>query len=253
LAEFSILENPAALEPRYNVAPSQGVWAVRVVLPAVGPELHLLRWGFELTRQGEVKETVMARAETLMGSSAFADALASRRCILLADGFYEWRRSRVGPAASGARLRGRSVPYLVQRAGGAPFAMAGIWQPLAARTQRTLDGALAVDGCAVITRPARPPVAAFHDRMPAFIAARDHAAWLDPSFNDRSALARMLFAAPEFDLEAIVVGPRVNSTAHDDDTCVLPAPDGEAFPEQLALFAAPADSGVRLGDQNRNR
>jgi putative SOS response-associated peptidase YedK len=225
LAEFSILENPAALEPRYNIAPSQGVWAIRVVPPRRDPELGLLRWGFELVRQGAAKETVMARAETLMAGSAFADALVARRCLLLADGFYEWRRTS-----------GRSAPYFVQRPGGVPFAMAGIWQPAAARTLRLADGSISTDGCAVITRPARPPVDAFHDRMPAFIPPRDHGAWLDPGFADRAALGEMLFAEPEFELVTTAVGPRVNSTANDDDACVLPAAANERLPEQLALF-----------------
>ena len=242
LAEFSIVENPAALEPRFNIAPSQGVWCIRVVPPALAPELRLLRWGFELVRQGEAKETVMARAETLLAGLAFAGALVSRRCILLADGFYEWRRSS-----------GRSVPYFVQRPGGAPFALAGIWQPFGARTTRAPEGALSVDGCAVITRPARAPVDAFHDRMPAFIVSRDHGSWLDPSFTDREALAQMLFAAPPFELEAIAVGSRVNSTAHDDGDCVLPAVDGERLPEQLGLFSGVGAAGARLAGQNRNR
>ncbi|HEY3594408.1 MAG TPA: SOS response-associated peptidase [Polyangiaceae bacterium] len=229
-AEFSILEKPAALEPRFNIAPSQGVWALRVTPPSTRPELHLLRWGFELQRQGEFKETVMARAETLLRPSSFDDALVARRCLLLADGFYEWKRTG-----------GASIPHFMQRPGGAPFAMAGIWQPAAARAMQLSAGSLSADGCAVITRPARAPVTLVHGRMPVVLAPRHHSAWLDPSFDDRSALARMLFADPGIELEMTAVGTRVNATDNDDESCVMAAT--EAIPEQLALFSG----------QNRSR
>jgi putative SOS response-associated peptidase YedK len=224
LAEFSILENPAALEPRFNIAPSQGIWAVRIVPPDRDRRLHLLRWGFAFPRQGAWKETAMARAETVVMKSAFADAFASRRCLLLADGFYEWRR-----------IGDQSSAYYVHRPGGAPFAMAGIWQP-APKSAHDAAALPPLDGCAVITRPARPPVATFHDRMPALIAARHHAAWLDPGA-DRSVLREMLFAEPELDLLAIPVGPRVNSPANDDDGCIAPVSETSRYPEQLALFS----------------
>jgi putative SOS response-associated peptidase YedK len=226
-AEFSILENPAALEPRYNIAPSQGVWAVRIVPPSSRAELHLLRWGFELNRQGAASETVMARAETLLARSSFGDAIAMRRCLLLADGFYEWQRAG-----------GQSTPHYLQRPGGAPFAMAGIWQPASARTLHLAEGAIAADGCAVITRPARAPLDAIHDRMPALLAPRHHHAWLDPQLTDRSELAQMLFGDPGIELDMATVGPRVNSPANDDADCLLPASDGERAPAQLALFSA---------------
>jgi putative SOS response-associated peptidase YedK len=222
LAEFSIIENPAALEPRYNIAPSQGLWAIRATATGQPPELCLLRWGLVFSRKGNPadprgvrpREMAMARAETVMRVSRFDPALASRRCLLLADGFYEWRRTG-----------GRGAPHFVHRPGDAPFAMAALWQP-----------ASPLDGCAVITRPALPPVDAVHDRMPAFIAPHDRAAWLDPGFTDPSELTRMLFAPPDFELLTTGVGPRVNSPANDDAGCISPPSDAERHPEQLALF-----------------
>jgi putative SOS response-associated peptidase YedK len=216
--EFSILEKPAALEPRYNIAPSQGVWAIRIRSPGLPRELCLLRWGFPISNARDGKATAMARAETLLGRSAFADAFASRRCLLVADGFYEWKRS----------ANARSFPHYIHRRGGAPFAMAAIWQPAAARE---------LDGCAVITRPARAPVDAVHDRMPAILSPRHHDAWLDPTFRDPEALGELLFADPPSDLEVLAVGPRVNSVAHDDPSCVAPASESDRLPEQLALFS----------------
>jgi len=220
LAEFSIIENPAALEPRYNIAPSQGLWVIRATEPGQPPELCLLRWGFSRggsathARGTRPREIVMTRAETVMGVSRSDHGLASRRCLLIADGFYEWRRTE-----------GRSAPYFMHRPDDAPFAMAAVWRP-----------GSPLDGCAVITRPAHPPVDAVHHRMPAFVAPHDRAAWLDPSFTDPAELSRMLFAAPDFELVTTGVGPRVNSPTNDDVGCISPPSDAERYPEQLALF-----------------
>jgi putative SOS response-associated peptidase YedK len=232
-AEFSILENPAALEPRYNVAPSQGVWAIRVIPPSRERRLDLLRWGFSVPRRTGARETAMARAESLPRRFPFADAFASRRCLLLADGFYEWRKSG-----------GRSVPHYFHRPDGAPFTIAGIWQPG--------PPSQALDGCAVITRPALPPVDAVHDRMPALLAPAHHQAWLDPAFEDRAALEHMLLMPSPFELVSVTVGPRVNSPFHDDAGCIAPlASTAPRAAEQLALFAtappreAPSTRGRR--------
>src|SRR5438552_1656875 len=124
IAEFSILEKAPALEPRFNMAPSQGVWVVRLVPTGdargeagSGEErrLDLLRWGLVRKAAGGL---AMVRAESLRTRSAFAEAFRRRRCLFLADGFYEWHKA-------GAR----SFPYHLHRPGGAPFVMAGIWYP----------------------------------------------------------------------------------------------------------------------------
>jgi putative SOS response-associated peptidase YedK len=224
--EFSLLEKHPALEPRYNIAPSQGVWVVRMLGTGSGRRLDLLQWGLVL-RSKSAKSAAglpMVRVESLDTRASFGAAFRSRRCLLLADGFYEWRRAGK-----------RSFPYYFYRPAGAPFAMAGIWYPAPpAREER--EGPAPLDSCAVITRPAKPPVDAVHDRMPAILAAEHHEAWLDPDFDDTDALTRILGEDPGFVLETLPVGPRVNSPANDDPSCVAPATDAERRGEQFDLW-----------------
>jgi putative SOS response-associated peptidase YedK len=171
----------------------------------------------------------MVRAESVATRAPFAAAFRNRRCLFLADGFYEWRRAGT-----------RSFPYLLRRPGGSPFAMAGIWQPAPPSSSEA-----PIDSCAVITRPARPPVDAVHDRMPVMLPIEHHDAWLDPDFEDVLALTRMLEAGPGFELEAIQVGTRVNSPANDDAACTAPATEGDLRGEQFELW--PRGSASRTG------
>src|SRR5689334_22782050 len=200
IAEFSLLEKHPALEPRYNIAPSQGVWVVRVLGTGDERRLDLLRWGLVRPKTSAPGGLAMVRAESLATRASFAAAFRGRRCLLLADGFYEWRRTGK-----------RSFPHYFHRAAGAPFVTAGIWYPAPPREG---EGPVSLDSCAVITRPARAPVDAVHDRMPALLAAEHLDAWLDPSFDDADALTRMLGEDPGFVLEMLPVGPRVNSPAN---------------------------------------
>jgi putative SOS response-associated peptidase YedK len=235
IAEFSLLEKHPALEPRYNIAPSQGVWVVRMLGTGADRRLDLLRWGLMLRGSkapSRVGGIAMVRAESLARAS-FGSAFRSRRCLLLADGFYEWRRAGK-----------RSFPYYLHRPAGAPFAMAGIWYP-APPAEGDGERTASLDSCAVITRPARPPVDAVHDRMPAILAAEHHARWLDPDFGDTGALTQMLGEDPGFLLETVAVGPRVNSPANDDPSCIAPATDAERRGEQFELW--PRHEAFRTG------
>jgi len=232
IAEFSILEkhptlevNPAALEPRYNIAPSQGVWVIRTVNPGTGPRLDLLRWGLARARR-PAGGIAMVRVESLATRAPFAAAFRSRRCLFVADGFYEWRRAGQ-----------KSFPYYVRRPDRGLLTMAGIWQHAAPGTDRA-----PLDSCAIITRPARPPVDSLHDRMPAMIAPADHQAWLDPMFDDAAALGRMLEADP-VPLETLQVSSRVNTPANDDPSCTDPATEAERRGEQFELW--PRIGGLR--------
>jgi putative SOS response-associated peptidase YedK len=220
LAEFSILEKPR-LEPRYNVAPSQRVWAVRILPPSTERELAPMTWG--LSPPGDANShriVVMARAETIAERAPFATAFRSRRCLLLADGFYEWKRAGK-----------RSFPYYIRRRDHGSLAMAALWQP---RSPHEV-GAEA-DACAIITRPARPPVRDVHHRMPALLARKHHGAWLDPTFSEPNALTRMLDDDDDAELVAVPVSGRVNSPAHDDAGCIEPGPEPSLPPRQFELW-----------------
>jgi putative SOS response-associated peptidase YedK len=213
LAEFSILEKRPRLEPRYNVAPDQLVPVVRITAPGRAPSVDLLVWGLVPSWAKHENERraagfINARVETVAEKPAFAGAFRLRRCLLVADGFYEWKKAEK-----------RTLPYLVRTRDSAPLAIAGIWEPRAAALGRVADS------CAIITMPARPPVDALHNRMPAILAHGDVATWLDPDVHDIGVLKTILDRgpSPELELELVPVDVRVNSPANDDAGCIEPA------------------------------
>jgi putative SOS response-associated peptidase YedK len=196
-SEFSVLERSPGFEPRFNIAPTQLVPVVRVPQPDAGRKLDSLKWGLSSPRGG--RPVIMVRLESL-GKGAFDGAFRGRRCILVADGFYEWEdRDK------------RRIPHFIHRTNDAPLALAGIWQPGDP------------DTCAVITKPAVAPVLDLHDRMPATIAPADYDRWLDPSFADREALSALASSDIGMDLVVTEVGPHVNSARNDDPQCIEPA------------------------------
>ncbi len=220
IAEFSVLEKQPALEPRFNIAPSQGVWVIRRLEPGGERRLDLLRWGLVVPSSKRPSGVVMARSESIASREPFTSAFRSRRCLLVADGFYEWKRTTK-----------QSFPYFIHRPGHAPFAMAAIWEPAL-----PVEGRIGMDTCAVITRPALAPVSDVHGRMPALLARAHHEAWLDPAFSDAVALKAMLRDDPEIELLTVAVGPHVNSPANDDPGCAAPVAESERHGEQFELW-----------------
>ncbi|MET0591771.1 MAG: SOS response-associated peptidase [Polyangiaceae bacterium] len=223
LREFSILEKAPALEPRFNIAPSQGVWAVRIADASMRLELDLLQWGIAGKASPKSSAVVMVRSEGLAKRPPYGEAFRKRRCLLVADGFYEWRKA------------GRqSFPYYFARSNGEPFTIAAIWEPGALGAKE--NGKL--DTCALITRRALPPVDAVHHRMPVLLATAHREKWLDPDFDDTDSLQAMLADPPEFSLLARPVSTRVNSPANDDDGCTAPVEESEQHGEQFELFGS---------------
>ncbi len=191
--------------PRYNVAPTQPVPTVRNL---EGRRVEWLRWGLVPAWAKDASigsRLINARAETLAVKPAFRAALATRRCVVLADGFYEW-------AAAGARKQ----PYFFQRPGGRPFALAGLWEswrPPAGDELHT---------CTLITTAANAVVAPVHDRMPVLLDPDAAERWLAPG--DPAPLLELLRPWPDRDLETYPVSLLVNRPAVDDARCVEPLP-----------------------------
>jgi putative SOS response-associated peptidase YedK len=205
-AELGV-EPPAAtaLPPRWNVCPGEDVLAV--VRARDGLRMGFLRWGlvphFAPDPRGGAR-AINARAETLATRPAFRDALARRRCLVVCDGFYEWRREG-----------GTRQPFFVRLRSGRPMTLAGLWA-----RWRPPDGGAALVSCTVVTCPPNAVVAPLHDRMPVVLAPDVRDAWLDPETPSPQSLC--VPCAPDL-LEAWPVSSRVNSPQHDDAELIRPA------------------------------
>jgi putative SOS response-associated peptidase YedK len=217
MEEFGVAE-PPDLAPRYNIAPTQDVVAVR---EAAGVRrADLLRWGLvpSFAEDPAVgNHLINARAETVARKPAFREPFQKRRCLVPADGFYEWRR--VG------RVRD---PYLLKMRDGRTFAFASVWD-------RWGTGAGRIESCAILTTAANELVSPIHDRMPVMLDRSDYALWLDPDAAEED-LHRILRPFPASEMVAYPVSPRVNSTAVDDPECERPVAEPPPAPVQTTLF-----------------
>lgn len=234
--------DPSELAPRYNIAPTQPIPTVRerpvagtsraggrgAERPPRGPrELAFLRWGL---LPGWVEDPrdwptlINARAESLDRKPAFRDALRERRCVVPADGFFEWRREG-----------GRKQPYLVRLEGGGPFAFAGLWE----RWRGRRDGEEAeVESCTIVTTEANELLRPLHDRMPVILRAEDLDLWLDPDARHYGELEALLQPLPSELLEVTPVSPRLNSPDEDDADVLEPVGKTARHPSDLRVEPA---------------
>ncbi len=206
-AELFGAQGELELAPSFNVAPTQDVLAVREE-PAVGRRLRLLRWGlvpFWSKGPDNRYSMINARADTLDQKPAYRAAFRSRRCLIAANGFYEWQRSVGG-----------KQPVFVSLADGAPFAMAGLWERWKGADERIIES------CAIVTTDANECLTAIHDRMPVILRREDYETWLDPGIDDAGVLKQLLCPYPEGALLAYPVSRHVNSVANDDAECMQP-------------------------------
>jgi putative SOS response-associated peptidase YedK len=200
---------PDAIRPRYNVAPTDPVPIIR--RETSSPEdarrvLKMARWGLIPPSAKDERagaKMINARQETLFQRAPFANAVRSRRCLVPADGFFEWKT--IGKLKQ---------PYWIRVKGARVFAMAGIWS-----RWRSPDGA-PVDSCSVITTTPNTMIEAVHDRMPVILEEKDWALWLDPAITARERLEPLLqpLAAEKMSMDP--ASTRVNSVAHDDPECL---------------------------------
>lgn len=206
---FDLVESSdTRLRPRFNVAPSQGV---PIVLESGrGRVLRAVRWGFQpvwVREDARRPAPINARAETVATNGLFRDALAKRRCLVVADGFYEWR------AAPGET---KKQPVRFRLATGELFAFAGLFT--GPRAEQAEDGT-----CAIVTVGPNGLVAPVHNRMPAILAPEDEALWLDPDVRDPVAALACLRPYPAELMACDPADPRVGSVLNDDpDLLVAP-------------------------------
>jgi putative SOS response-associated peptidase YedK len=202
-ARFEITESAdlaSEEEPRFNIAPTDPVLAVR--RREEGERvLGRLRWGLVPGRWAEKasgRPLINARAETLVNQPAFSESFRERRCLIPADGFYEWREDERGKR-----------PVWIARPDGEPFAFAGVWAKL---RRRESDDVL--HSCAIVTCAPNGLLRPIHDRMPVILSAQAEAAWLEPG-DDLERLLEMLTSAPDESLVLREVSDAVNDVRED--------------------------------------
>jgi putative SOS response-associated peptidase YedK len=204
---FSVAAVPD-MPPRYNIAPTQDVAILRE--PKQGArELALVRWGLvpAWAREASIGQRMInARAETVAEKPAYREAFRRRRCLVLADGWYEWQ-----PSPSGKQ------PWFIHGEDGEALGLAGLWE----RWRDRASGAT-LDSCTIITTAAAPAIAAIHDRMPVVLPRASYAEWLDPQNADAAALARCLAAPASDGLTAAAVSRAVNDARHEGAQLIEP-------------------------------
>ncbi len=205
VAELCGLEVAPRLEPRYNIAPTQEAAVVRRL--GGRRRLDLLRWGlvpYWARDPGIGNRLINARSESAADKPSFRDSFKRRRCLVPADGFFEWRKSSAG-----------KQPYLVRLRDGAPFAFAGLWDRWVPH-----DGE-PVESFTILTTAPNPLVAELHDRMPVILPPAGFESWLAGETPQRR-LAQLLTAYPAGEMESYPVSDVVNRPANDTPRCVEP-------------------------------
>jgi putative SOS response-associated peptidase YedK len=206
------------LGERYNVAPTDEVYAVAASKEGDTRRLGSFRWGlipFWAKDEKVGARMINARAETILESSAFKRSFTNRRCIVPADGFYEWE------AVPGQK---RKQPWYVTRSDGDVFAFAGLWDSW--RPTRGSDEGRLVS-CSIITTDANDAIRPIHDRMPVVLPPSAWDAWLDPKNDAVDDLVELLVPAPKELVTLTAVRPLVNDVKNDGPQLVEPLPDDE--------------------------
>jgi putative SOS response-associated peptidase YedK len=215
---FDFEEQPN-LAPRYNIAPTQDVPVIRQRREPKGQRtIQMLRWGlvpsWSESLAGGAK-LINARAETVRGKAAFRMAFERRRCLIPADGFYEWRPG--DPA---------KPPHLIARPDHAPFAFAGLWERWTPPAGAAGIDRPYIDSFTILTTAANEALKVLHHRMPVILAAVDYGRWLDPNAPPDE-LVPLLRPASDDLLRAVPADRRVNSVRNDDAELLRPL---EAIP-----------------------
>jgi len=201
---FDVDSPPPEVSASYNIAPTQ---EILIVNEKGQRELIKCRWGFLPSWMKELSEGSMinARGETIDEKPSFKAAFKKSRCLIIADGFYEWMKEKA-----------KKIPYYIRLKSGKPFGFAGLYNHWAAP-----DGQK-ICSCTIITTEANDLVASIHDRMPVIVPPNKIDMWLDPDFQDLTALKAILTPYPSDELEMFPVSRKVNSAKFDSAANIVP-------------------------------
>lgn len=212
LQQFALDEVPD-LTPRYNIAPTQAVPVIRAT--ESGRELAMLRWGLIPSWSKDEKmgnRLLNARSETAAEKPSFRSAFRRRRCLVVADGFYEWKKSGSGKGVT-------KQPYYIRMRAEGPFAFAGLWETW--RGPKGAELATPIQSCTILTTGPNELMQSLHDRMPVILPPDDYAMWLDPSFEGIDALKALQRPFDQEEMIADPVSTFVNSPRNESPECIV--------------------------------
>lgn len=209
IAELFDLEEPLLFKPRYNIAPTQSVAVIRLDPEARRRETPLLRWGLIPSWAKDPRignQMINAKAETVATKPSFRSAFRKRRCLIPADGFYEWQQQGKQKQPMLIRLRDRR-----------PFAFAGLWERWEPKEGEP------VESCTIITTEPNTLMQPIHNRMPVILAPQDYEKWLDLAVEQIDPLQALLRPYLAEEMEAYAVSKMVNNPRFDLPQCLEPA------------------------------
>jgi putative SOS response-associated peptidase YedK len=205
---FGAVSEECEWNPRYNIAPSQPVLTIRQDAREPVKRLSAMRWGLIPSWSKDPSigyKTINARSETVATTASFQEPFKSKRCLIPADGFYEWKRE------------GKTKqPYCFEVNDGQLFAFAGLWDGW-----RDPQGDM-IESCTILTTTPNSLLTDIHDRMPVILRADDYDSWLDPAFKQVHSLSEMLGPFGPAQMRRYPVSPRVNHVDNDDPDCSKP-------------------------------
>jgi putative SOS response-associated peptidase YedK len=207
--------------PRYNIAPSQPVVVIGQDTREPVRTLSTTRWGLVPSWAKDPSigyKTINSRSETVATTASFREPFRSQRCLLPADGFYEWKRE------------GKTKqPYCFEVNDGELFAFAGLWD-----RWKSPQGDV-VESCTILTTTPNPLLADIHDRMPVILNPDHYDLWLDPAFRNTASVSQMLKPFDATIMRRYPVSTRVNQVQNDDADCAMPI-ETDSSPSQAQLF-----------------
>ena len=210
IKELFPLFDEADPEPQYNIAPTQSLLAVRQLPASARPEFVRLRWGLIPSWADDPKvgyRTINARSESVASKPAFRTPFRESRCLILADGFYEWKKTD-----------GSKQPFHIRLKTGKPFAFAGLYA-------HWDKGEKPIDSCTILTTEANELMRTLHDRMPVILEPASFDQWLDPTQHKPEPLQALLRPFPSETMTAIPISTYVNNARNQGPECIAPLED----------------------------
>jgi putative SOS response-associated peptidase YedK len=209
IAKTFQVENVSTLEPRYNIAPTQSVATILQRGDKKTRQFKLLQWGLIPSWAKDTKissKLINARAETVDEKPAFRNAFKHRRCLVIADGFYEWQSQEA---------KQRKQPFYCRMNNGGAFAFAGLWE-----SWKDPNGEV-TESCTLLTTDANELMRPIHHRMPVILSPEDYDLWLDPEVQESKVLQPLLRPYAADDMQVYAVSTKVNKAANDQAECIL--------------------------------